>query len=353
MISTQRGFFRVFSRNLKTWPAILLFSLSSFSHAATTPFRVGVVLDKGGKDDKSFNQAAYRGATEATQVLTKQGKTVELKTVEATDDNAFETQLRWFAEKKYDLIIGIGVSQAAAVKSVSAKNPSLKFAIVDAEIQAPNVRSLLFEEHQGSYLMGAIAALSTKTGSIGFIGGMDIPLIHRFQDGYEAGAKKIKPDVKIAVNYIGTTGDAWNNVPKAKEFATSQYQSKNVDIIFGVAGASNNGVFDAAEQLKKFAIGVDSNQNWVKPGRILTSMLKKVDLAVSQTIQDAFVGKFSAKVVRYGLKDNGVDFAMDQYNEKLLSRDTIQKVKQLKAEIVAGTLKVPDYYLTNAAKTGK
>lgn len=300
--------------------------------------KVGLVFDKGGKDDRSFNAAAFRGAMKAKDDLK-----VFVKYVEATDDNAFEGLLRSFAQKNFDLIIGIGVSQADAVRKVAKQFPKTKFAIVDAEVNEPNVRSLLFEEHEGSYLIGALAALTSKTGKVGFIGGMDIPLIRRFEKAYEAGARKANPDVKVVSNFIGVTGEAWNNPAKAKELAISQYGS-GADVIFAAAGASNGGLFDAAEEKQKLAIGVDSNQNYIKPGRILTSMLKRVDIAVSQTILDANQGSFTGGVKRFGLANQGVDYALDDYNKALLGIETLKKVEQLKLSILNGKVQVPDYY---------
>jgi len=320
----------------KVAAGFLLLMLSASAFAAD--FRLALVLDKGGKDDKSFNSAAFEGATKAKEELK-----ISIKHVEATDDNSFEPLLRSFAQKGFDLIIAVGISQADAVRKVAAAFPDRHFAIVDAEVNAPNVRSLLFEEHEGSFLVGAIGAMVSQTGKLGFIGGMDIPLIRRFQMGYEAGAKKVNPQAKVMSNYIGVTADAWNNPAKAKELALSQYAG-GADVVFAAAGASNAGLFDAAEEKKKYAIGVDSNQNWIKPGRVLTSMLKKVGVAVQTTAQDAVAGKFAGGVVRYGLANQGVDYALDQHNEKLITPEIKAKIEKLKAEIISGKIKVPDYY---------
>lgn len=305
-------------------------------HAAA--FKVGLVLDKGGKDDKSFNSAAYQGATKAQKELG-----IELKYVEATDSNSIETLHRSFAKKDFDLIIGIGFAQMEAVKKIASQFPDKKFAIVDGDVKATNVRSLLFEEHEASYLVGAIAALKSKSGKIGFIGGMDIPLIRRFEMGYRAGVEKINKTQPVISSYIGVTGEAWNNPAKAKELALAQYNS-GVEVIFVAAGASGSGVFDAAEEKKKLAIGVDSNQNWMKPGFILTSMLKRVDVAVYDTIKEAKDGKFTAGTVQFGLNNKGVDYAVDQYNDKILPADIRQKVEEIKAQIIAKKIEVPDYY---------
>lgn len=316
---------------------ILPLIISSISLAS---FKVGLVLDKGGKDDKSFNTSAYEGATQAEKELG-----IELKYVEATDNNSLEALHRHFAQKKYDLIIGIGFAQTDAIKKVSALFPQTQFAIVDGEIKAANVRSLLFEEHEGSFIVGAAAALKSKSAVIGFIGGMDIPLIRRFQKGYEAGAKHINPKMIVVSNYIGSTGEAWNNPAKAKEIALAQVGQK-ADVIFHAAGASGAGLFDAAAEKKIFAIGVDSNQNWIKPGSVLTSMLKRVDIAVFETIKAAQQIKFSAGVVRFGLKDSGVDWAIDKNNENLWSAIEKTKINELKKQIISKKIVVPDYYLT-------
>lgn len=314
---------------------LCLFALNSF---ANKPIKVGLVLDKGGKDDKSFNSAAYEGAMKAQKELG-----ISLKFVEATDLNALENLHRSFARKNFDLIIGVGFAQTDAVKKISAQFPDVKFALVDGEIQASNVRSLLFEEHEGSFIVGAIAALTSRSGRIGFIGGMDIPLIRRFAMGYQAGVRYINPKAIILENYIGVSGDAWSNPAKAKELGLSQYGQK-VDVIFVAAGASNAGVFDAAEEKKAFAIGVDSNQNWVKPGFILTSMLKRVDIAVFETIKQVKDGQFTGSISRFGLKEKGVDYSLDKYNENLLKPAVRAKVNEIKIKIIAGEIHVPDYY---------
>jgi basic membrane protein A len=314
--------------------------------ASTSAVKVGLVLDKGGKDDKSFNSSAFEGFTRAKKDFGIPGKMVE-----ATDDNSFEPMLQHLARKDFNLIIAIGVSQAEAVRKVASRFPDKKFAIVDAEVDAPNVRSLLFQEQEGSYLVGALAALSSKTGKVGFIGGMDIPLIRRFEMGYQAGARAVNPKVQISSNYVGVTGDAWNNPAKGKELALSQYGS-GVDVIFAAAGASGNGLFDAAEEKKLYAIGCDSNQNWIKPGYVLTSMMKRVDVAVYDVISEFKDGKFTGGVKRYGLSNQGIDYAMDKNNEPLVSAAAKAKVDELKSQIIAGKILVPDYYVkkANAAK---
>jgi len=313
--------------------------LVGLSVPAQAAIKVGLVLDRGGKDDKSFNASAYQGLL---QCKSKFG--VETKVVEAPDDTSYETLLRSFAQKDYDLIIAVGFAQAEAVKKVAPQFPKKHFALVDSTVDAANVRSLMFEEHEGSFLVGVIAAMTSKTGKAGFIGGMDIPLIRRFEKGFEAGVKKMNPKASVVSNFVGVTGEAWNNPPKAKELALAQFQA-GADVVFSAAGASNMGVFDAVEEKAgKLAIGCDSNQNWVKPGRIVTSMIKRVDAAVVDTCEAETKNQFVGGVKRFGLANGGVDFALDQNNEKLLTPAMVQKINDVKKGIITGKIQVPDYY---------
>jgi basic membrane protein A len=327
-----------------------VFAVSALtSGVAEAAIKVGMVLDRGGKDDKSFNASAFKGLSEAKEKLG-----IQMKVVEAPDDNSYEPALRSFAQKDFDLIIGIGIAQAEAVKKVADAFPTKKFAIVDAEVVAPNVKALLFQEHEGAYLAGALAAMKSQSGKLGFIGGMDIPLIRRFQMGYEAGAKKVNPKAQVVSNYVGVTSQAWNNPPKGKELAIAQYDG-GADVIFAAAGASGAGMFDAVEERSKagsprFAVGVDSNQNWVKPGLVLTSMLKRVDVAVKSTVEAVNEGKFSGGIQRFGLQDKGIDLAMDEHNASIVSADMKKKLEALKKDILSGKIKVPDYYVVSGRK---
>lgn len=319
--------------------ALLLLAAGGPASAfGAAPLKVALILDKGGRDDKSFNAAAFAGAEKARKELG-----IQLKYVETMDDAAIPATMRSFAQKKFDLIVGVGFAMQDGIQKVAPQFRDIHFVLVDAEVTQPNVRNLLFEEHQGSFLVGAIAAMASKSGSVGFLGGMDVPLIRRFQLGFEAGARHVRPQVKLVNHYVGVTSDAWNNPAKARELALSQY-NQGVDVIFGAAGASNYGLFDAAEEKKRLAIGVDSNQNWVKPGFVLTSMLKRVDTAVFDVIKEAQGGKFASGTRRFGLPDRGVDYSVDAHNEKLLTPAIRAKAEELKAAIVSGKIKVPDYY---------
>jgi basic membrane protein A len=298
--------------------------------------RVGLVFDLGGKDDKSFNSDAWIGVKEAAKDFP-----IELRTVEPGDPTSIEPSMRAFAERSYDLIIGVGFDQAPIMNDVAQEYPDLKFAIVDGVIDRPNVASLIFREHEGSFLVGIIAARMSKTKKLGFVGGMDIPLIHKFETGYEEGARYAVPDVQVFQNYVGVTDAAWNNPGKGKELATAQIE-RGADVLFQAAGNSGLGVFDSVEQEGKFAIGCDSNQNWVKPGFILTSMTKRVDVAVYNAVKEMVENKFSEGVHLFGLENDGVGYAVDDYNRGLIPQSLIDEVERAKAEIIAGRIKVTD-----------
>jgi basic membrane protein A len=314
---------------------------SSVAGAAKTEgsgLTIGLVLDKGGKDDKSFNSAAFRGSEKAALEFG-----LQLKTVESPDSNAFEPALTTMAQRGTPLVIAIGFSQKDAVTKVAAQFPKIHFALVDAQVDLPNVQSLLFAEHEGSYLVGYAAGLASKSGTVGFVGGMDVALIRRFQVGYEAGLKAARKDGKVLVNYVGVTGEAWSNPNRGKEIALDQVR-KGADVIYTAAGATNMGVFDAVEEKKILAIGVDSNQNFIKPGKILTSMLKQVDVAVYEAIAAEVKGTFKGGRRDFSLRDKGVDYSVDEHNKTLIAPYQ-EKLEAERAKILSGEVVVPDYYL--------
>ncbi|MCA1590491.1 MAG: BMP family ABC transporter substrate-binding protein [Acidobacteria bacterium] len=264
--------------------------------------------------------------------------------------------MRAFAEKNFDLIIGVGFAQGPIMQKVAIDYPNIKFAIIDGVIfetdgKTPkqNVASLVFREHEGSYLVGMIAAAKSKTGVLGFLGGMDIPLIHRFNKGYEEGAKSVNPQAVVISNYVGVTDGAWNNPGKGKELALAQIE-QGADVIFTAAGNSGLGAFDAVEQYgrspqgeaNKFVIGVDSNQNGVKPGFVLTSMVKRVDNAIYDVVKEVLEGKFRGGFHVFGLDKDGVAYAMDNFNQALIPGEVITRVEEAKSRIVAGDIKVTD-----------
>ncbi|MFL6274805.1 MAG: BMP family protein [Blastocatellia bacterium] len=300
--------------------------------------RVGIVFDIGGKDDKSFNAAAWVGVQKALKDMPND---MILRDVEPGDPTSIEPSMRAFAERGYDLIIGVGFAQAPIMEQVSKDYPNLKFAIIDGVIDAPNVASLTFKEHEGSFLVGMIAARTTKTDKVGFVGGMDIPLIHKFATGYAEGARFANPKIEVFENYVGVNDSAWNNPGKGKELAKAQIE-RGADVIFQAAGNSGLGVFDAAEETNHLAIGVDANQNWVKPGFILTSMMKRVDNAVYDTVKDVVGNHFKGGIHKFGLETDGVGYALDDYNRNLIPQSVLDEVERAKKEIIAGRIKVTD-----------
>jgi basic membrane protein A len=318
--------------------------------------RVGIVFDIGGKDDRSFNAAAFDGVKCAETGKHPDGAPCEkpslgilLRDVEPGNPTSIEPAMRAFAERGYDLIIGVGFAQAPIMEIVAKDYPNINFAIVDGASELPNVASLVFKEHEGSYLVGMIAARESKSGTIGFIGGMDIGLIHRFAKGYEEGAKSVNPNINVTNNYVGVTDGAWNNPGKGKELALAQI-SKGADVIFTAAGNSGLGVFDAVEQQGKgpdgraraYVIGVDSNQNGVKPGFVLTSMVKRVDNAVYQIVSDVVNHQFKGGFHVYGVESDGVGYAMDDFNKSLIPGDVLQQVEASKQKIIGGQIQVTD-----------
>ncbi len=298
-----------------------------------------IVFDMGGKFDKSFNQAAYNGMEKWKKETGK-----PYLEFEVTNEAQREQAIRRMAERGANPIIGIGFGQASSIEKVAKEFPKLNFAIIDDEVKLPNVQSLKFKEHEGSFLVGVMAAMASKTGKVGFVGGMDIPLIRRFQCGYEQGAKFANPKVEVFANMTGTTGAAWNDPVRGGELAKAQF-SKGADVVFAAAGGTGTGVYQAAKDGGKLAIGVDSNQNYLQPGTMLTSMLKRVDVAVYNAAKAHKPG-----LTVFGLKEDGVGYAMDQHNAKLVSADMKKKVDAAKADIISGKIKVTDYMAADACK---
>ena len=324
---------------------------------------VGIVFDIGGKDDRSFNAAAWRGVKcaetgtliDGTTSCGKPALGIVLRDVEPGTPNAIEPAMRAFAERGYDLVIGVGFSQAPIMQVVARDYPNVHFAIIDGVVFAddgktpmPNVAGLLFKEHEGSYLVGMIAAKTSRTGTVGFVGGMDIPLIRRFEKGYEEGAKAVNPRIQVLQNYVGVTDAAWNNPGKGKELSLAQID-KGADVIFTAAGNSGLGAFDAVEQAgtqngraTHYVIGVDSNQNMVKPGFVLTSMVKRVDNAVYDIVKEVVEGRFKGGFHVYGLESEGVGYVIDDYNRDLVSPEAIREAEDAKKKIISGQIKVTD-----------
>lgn len=297
-----------------------------------------IIYDLGGKFDKSFNEAAYNGA-EAWKKETG-GSFLDL---ELQNDAQREQALRRFAGQGANPIVMAGFSWTAALSAVAPEFPDTNFVVIDAVVDAPNVQSIIFDEHTGSFLVGALAALKSETGTVAFVGGMDVPLIHKFYCGYAQGAKAVNPDVKVLESYTGTTPAAWNDPVTAGELTKAAIDS-GADVVFAAAGGSGLGVLQAAKDAGKYSIGVDSNQNYLQPGSVLTSMLKRVDVAVQNALTEAADDStFKPGLTVLGLSEDGVGYALDDNNASLITDDMKAKVDELTAEIEDGTIEVHDY----------
>lgn len=354
---------------------------------ALAQVRVGIAFDAGGKFDRSFNQSAWEGAQRAVKDFK-----IGLFDFEPADPSQVGQGIRKFAEEGFDLIIGVGFANEPAITANAKEFKDVKFAVVDAvpgEGKLPNAVGLVFREHEGSFLVGYIAGKMSRTGVVGFIGGMDIPLIHKFEAGYRAGAlyafKEDGIQGKVIAQYVGNTPAAWNDPAKAKEIAASQVR-QGADIIYAAAGGSGLGLIDYVKQTKclkeggnirfvrkadpyakvpkypeyakacgagttpLFFIGVDANQNYLgdtdnNPKTLnhgLTSMMKRVDVAVYEVIKSVVQKTFKGGVREFGLANNGVGYALDEYNKALIPASVVSKLELLKREILAGKIKVPE-----------
>jgi basic membrane protein A len=321
-----------------------LLAMAASSVARADDIKPAVVFDMGGKFDKSFNEGVYDGVERF-----KKETGIPYVDFEITNETQYEQAHRRFAERGQDPIIGVGFAQADAVQKVGAEFPKTDFTVIDGVVKLPNVQSVLFKEQEGSFLVGMLAAMASKSGKVGFVGGMDIPLIRRFECGYEQGAKYANPQIVVVQNMTGTTPSAWNDPGRGGELAKAQFDG-GVDVVYAAAGNTGLGVYQAAADAHKFAIGVDSNQNYLHPGTMLTSMVKRVDLAAYNSLEAAKAGNWQGGMIVLGLKEGGIDWAYDQYNEKLITPEMKAKVDQAKADIIAGKINVADYMANNECK---
>ena len=322
------------TRKILSALAVLASAAATLAHADPA-----VIYDMGGKFDKSFNEAAYNGAERWKKETGKAYLDFEIANPTQRDQAT-----KRMVDRGASPIVGVGFSQGSSIEKAAKETPKLQFAIIDFVVDQPNVQSIVFKEQEGSFLVGMMAALASKTGKVGFIGGMDIPLIRKFQCGYEQGAKYANPKAEVFANMTGTTPAAWNDPTRGGELAKAQF-AKGADVIFAAAGGTGMGVYQAAKDNGKLAIGVDSNQNHLQPGTMLTSMVKRVDVAVYNAFKGTKPG-----ISSLGLKEGGVDYALDQHNAKLVTPEMKAKVDAAKADIIAGKIKVIDYMAANACK---
>ena len=326
---------QLFSRAALAASALLLFSAGA---ALAEP---ALIYDTGGKFDKSFNEAAYNGMERFKKETGKKYLEFEVQT-DAQREQAF----RRFAQKGADPIIALGFNQASALEKVAKEFPKTRFVIIDFVVDLPNVQSITFKEHEGSFLVGALAALTSKSGKVGFVGGMDIPLIRRFGCGYAQGVKYEASGDTVFENMTGTTPAAWNDPTKGGELAKGQFD-QGADVVFAAAGGTGVGVYQAAKDNSKLAIGVDSNQNYLHPGTMLTSMMKRVDVAVYNSAKAAADGTWKAGAQVLGLKEGGVGYAVDDNNKDILKADVKAAADQAEKDIISGKIQVHDYMSDN------
>jgi basic membrane protein A len=322
-------------RTLLAAAAIATATLTGAAGAAD--FQPAIIFDLGGKFDKSFNEAAYNGAERF-----KNETGIAYLEFEVTNESQRDQALRRMVQRGASIIVAVGFGYATPLDAIAQEAPDTKFAIIDSVVDRPNVQSIVFKEHEGSFLVGMAAALASKTGKVGFVGGMDIPLIRNFAYGYEQGVKHVNPNATVIANYTGTTPAAWTDTGRASELALGQFD-QGVDVVYAAAGLAGTGALQAAADKGKLSIGVDSNQNHLHPGSVLTSMLKRVDNAVYNAFKTAQDGTWQPGVLSLGLAEDGVGYAVDEHNKDILTPDMIAKLEEARAQIIAGTLEVEPY----------
>jgi basic membrane protein A len=310
--------------------------------ALAADVKPALVYGTGGKFDKSFNEAAYNGAEKF-----KKETGIAYRDFEPTGDTQGEQAIRNFASRGFNPVVAVSFAWTSAIEKVAAEFPDTKFIIVDAVVDKPNVRSVVYKEEEGSFLVGVLAGMASKSGKVGFVGGMDIPLIRKFECGYEQGARAANAKIEVYQNMTGTTGAAWNDPVRGGELTKNQID-QGADVVYAAAGATGLGVLQTAADNKKLSIGVDSNQNYLHPGSVLTSMIKRVDLAVYNAYTDVKADKFTGGVQALGVKEDGVAAAIDEHNKPLITPEMQAAVDKARADIIAGTIKVHDYTSDNA-----
>lgn len=315
-----------------TAASLAVFGVTSVTAAMAEP---AIIYDMGGKFDKSFNESAYNGA-EAWKAWTGS----DYREIELQSQAQREQAIRRLAEAGNNPVVMTGFAFQTSLAAVAPEFPDTKFVIIDSVVDEPNVRSIIFKEHEGSFLVGHIAGLTTKSGVVGFVGGMDIPLIRRFACGYVQGVKAANPDIKVIQNMTGNEPSAWNDPVKGGELTKAQIAA-GADVVYHAAGGTGVGVLQAAADAGIFGIGVDANQNHLHPGSVLTSMIKRVDLVV----EESFAGgpDIAAGVFAFGLAEDGIGYAIDEHNDALISDRAKSAVADLRDQVIAGNLVVHNY----------
>jgi len=317
---------------------IIATSSPSFADETIKP---AVVYSTGGKFDGAFNQSAFTGAEKF-----KTDTGIDYREFELRNDTQSQQAIRTFARDGHDPVVVIGFQQASALAEVAPEFPEIRFVIVDMVVDQPNVQSVVFREHEGSFIVGMLAAMASNSNTIGAVGGMDIPLIRRMTCGYQLGAHYVKSDANVLVNFVGTTGAAWNDPIRGGELTKTQI-GKGADVVLQLAGGTGIGVLQAASDAKILGIGSDANQNGLHPGQVLTSMVKHVDVAVYEAFKAAREGNWQPGIKSLGLAEGGIDWALDENNRDLMTDDMEVAAKQAKADIISGKITIHDYMIDN------
>jgi basic membrane protein A len=322
-------------KSVRTQLLIGLFAAASPVFAAD--FSPAIIYDFGGKFDQSFNESASRGVERF-----KKETGIAVREFEIQNASQREQIMRQFAHRGASIIVAVGFTQASAVETVAKEFPEVKFAVIDGSVDLPNVESINFKEQESSFLCGMAAAMASRAGKVGFVGGMDIPLIRKFALGYRAGVAYVDPKTEVIENMTGSTPAAWTNPTAGSELAKSQF-GRGADVVFHAAGATGKGVMQAAADAGLLSIGCDSNQDYLHPGSVLTSAVKRVDVAVYTVFTEVKSGVWKAGPEVLGLAEHGVDYSLDEYNRKLVTPEMEKRLEQAKADIIAGRIKVPEY----------
>ena len=308
---------------------------------AQADIKPAVVYDTAGKNDKSFNEAVFVGIT---KFMNDTG--IAVTELEPTNESMMEQSLKKLAQRGYSPIVAVGFTMANAVQAAAEEYPDTQFTLIDMVVGLPNVQNVIYKEHEGSFLVGVLAAMNSSSGTVGFVGGMDIPLISRFECGYKQGVKWQDSSMNILANMTGSTPAAWGNPSKGGELTRSQVEA-GADVVYAAAGGTGIGVYQTAADMGVLAIGVDDNQNYMQPGTMLTSMYKLVGDAAYDSYEAAMNGTWDPAMRVLGLAENGVGYAMDEYNADLVSADMIAAVEAARDAIIAGDIVVHDYTSDN------
>ena len=312
--------------------------VSMVGAAQAADFKPAVIYDRGGKFDKSFNEIVYEGVKRFSRETG-----IEVMEFEVTQEAQRRRGMERLIQRGATALLGVGFAYADAIDTVAQAHPEVRFGIIDVFwLDRPNLRQYSFEEHEGSYLVGVAAALKSESGIVGFVGGMDVPLIRKFACGYVQGVKSVNPAIRVLQNMTGATPAAWNDPVKGGELAQSQID-RGADVVYHAAGATGVGVIRTAADAGKLAIGVDANQNYLAPGKVLTSMVKRVDVAAYRYFEDVREGRFAPGVVRLGLAEGGVDWAVDEHNRALVAGEVEAAVSAARAAIISGKIRVHNY----------